>query len=155
MSSSACSFQQIERGLFRYPSRGLWRAFYRLPLLGWRAGLVPLLTPLRILVLTTRGRKTGRPRHTMVECTMLNAAAYIALGWGKRTQWYRNILAIPHVTVQRSRTPYGAIARRVNDEADWQTFIAQHGHRARFGSSILPSSASRTGSRTFLPSANA
>src|SRR5713226_3507768 len=105
--------RQRERGWMRYPSGGLLRWFYKAPLVEWRLGLGPLLRRFRLLVLTTRGRKTGKPQHTMLEHSMMDGKAYIAPGWGQRTQWYQNIFADPRVTVQRGGKPYGAIARRV------------------------------------------
>ena len=70
------------------------------------------------MVLTTRGRKSGKTRHTMLEHAVMDGVAYIAPGWGLRTQWYLNILADPRVTVQRAGKTYGAIARRVADDVE-------------------------------------
>lgn len=94
----------------------LW-FFYKAPLLHYRLGPGPVLRRLfQMLVLTTRGRRSGRPRHTMLEHTWHNGRAYIAPGWGDRTLWYQNTLADPRVTVQRGGTAYGAVAVRVTED---------------------------------------
>lgn len=100
----------------RYPSGGLLWFLYRVPLVEWRMGLGLILRRFRFLVLTTRGRKSGKPRHTMLEHSMMGGRAFIAPGWGAKTQWYRNILSDARVTVQSSGKPYGAIARRVTHD---------------------------------------
>jgi len=120
MSSSSFKFDQRGRGWMAYPTRHsfLW-LFYKAPLLQYRLGLGPLVRRFfRMLVLTTRGRKSGRPRYTMLEHTWHNGRAYIAPGWGNRTLWYQNILADPSVTVQRGGSAYGAVAVRVTDNAE-------------------------------------
>lgn len=118
--STTTGYAQQGRGWMAYPRRlGLLWAFYKAPLLLHRLGGGFVLRGLfRLLVLTTRGHRSGRPRHTMLEHTWHNGRAYIAPGWGERTLWYRNIVADPRVTVQRSGTPYGATAVRVTDDAE-------------------------------------
>ena len=110
--------RQHGTGWMRYPSGGWLLWFYKAPLLQWRLGLGPVLRRFRCIVLTTRGRKSGKARHTMLEHTVMDCVAYIAPGWGLRTQWYLNILADPRVTVQRAGKTYGAIAHRVTDDRE-------------------------------------
>jgi deazaflavin-dependent oxidoreductase (nitroreductase family) len=121
--------QQRERGIFVYPAGGWRRAMFKLPLIGWRMGLEPLMRPMRLIVLTTRGRITGRPRRTMLEHTYLNGHVYIAPGWGNKTQWYMNVLSEPRVTVQRNGKACGAKARLVTDAAEL-TALYQHGSKS-------------------------
>ncbi len=93
----------------------------RMPLLYWRLGLKPLLVRsllFRFLVLTTKGRTSGRARHTMLAHSVLDGHIYIAAGWGERTQWYQNILADPRVTVQTRGPAFGAVARLVTDDEE-------------------------------------
>jgi deazaflavin-dependent oxidoreductase (nitroreductase family) len=107
-------FQQRESGVWVYP-HSVWRRFaWRLPLLLWRMGF----RPLPMLVLTTRGMKTGRPRHVMIEHGFLNGTIYVVPGWGLRTQWYRNIAAESHVTVQRRGETFAAEAVTVTGESE-------------------------------------
>ena len=102
-----------------YPGRGWRRVLLRGPLLYWRLGLKPLLVRARLfdfLVLTTRGRKSGRARHTMLAHFVLDGRIYIGAGWGQRTHWYQNILSDPRVTVQARGPEFGALARLITDD---------------------------------------
>ena len=72
------------------PRSPLMRALYRLPLLLWRMGLGWVL-PSSMLVLTTRGRKSGLPRHTMLDYVVHEGEVVIGSAWGKRSQWARNL----------------------------------------------------------------
>jgi deazaflavin-dependent oxidoreductase (nitroreductase family) len=93
----------------------------RMPLLYWRLGLKPLLVRsllFRFLILTTKGRTSGRARHTMLAHSVLDGHIYIAAGWGERTQWYQNILADPRVTVQTRGPAFGAVAHLVADDEE-------------------------------------
>jgi deazaflavin-dependent oxidoreductase (nitroreductase family) len=92
-------------------------------------------------VLTTRGRRSGEPRHTVLEHTWLDGRIYIAPGWGGRTQWYRNLLVEPRVTVQRHGETFAAVASPVTGDAElarvyplvsgsspvWKQFLASWG----------------------------
>lgn len=92
-----------------YPRRGWRRMMFRLPIHLWRLGLARLC-PANFLLLTTTGRKSGLPRRTMVEYSNLDGRFYLASGWAKRTQWYRNIRADPLVTLQTAKE--GAVSGR-------------------------------------------
>ncbi len=124
---------QVATGVMAYPKRGSvnWLLF-KTPLIWWRMGLSSVLGP-SMLVLTTWGRKSHQPRHTMLSYTLLEGRIYLGSGWGARSSWYQNLLADPHVTVQlRSEQVTGskheevmpALARRVTDEAEFRR-IAQ------------------------------
>src|SRR3989304_8332152 len=115
------SFQQDAPGPMTYPARWtLNRLLFKSPVLWWRMGLGPLLRR-RMLLLTTWGRKSRLPRHTMLSYTLHGGKAFLISGWGQHTDWYRNTSADPHVTVQLGKNPYHAIARRVNDVEEYAT----------------------------------
>lgn len=77
---------------------GAMRQLYKLPILLYRLGFGPLVGKL-FMILTTRGRKSGLPRHTPVEYRTYHGRKYVMVGWPK-SDWYRNILADPLVTIQ-------------------------------------------------------
>jgi len=105
-------------GLMGYPARGSWqRVLFRAPLYLWRMGLGRPLS-VAMLLLTTRGRRSGLPRRAVLECIDVGGHTYIAPGWGERNLWYQNILADPRVTVQRRGGAWGAEARRVTDTTE-------------------------------------
>lgn len=73
-------------------------------------------------------RKSDKPRHTPLEHSWHDGRIYIAPGWGERTQWYLNILADPHVTVQRGWRTWGAVARRAMDDQELRAlYLATRG----------------------------
>jgi len=78
----------------------------------------------KMLVLSSWGRKSHKPRHTMLSYVIVGEREYVSSGWGARTDWYKNILANPHVTVQVGGRVYSARARRVQDISE-TTKIAQ------------------------------
>src|SRR4030067_1944370 len=77
-----------------------------------------------MLVLTSLRRKSQKPRHTMLSYVLVGENEYVCSGWGASTDWYKNILSKPHVTVQVGHRIYGAKARRVQDNNEY-TRIAQ------------------------------
>ncbi len=113
------SFEQRMTGLMTYPARGTWNwLLFKLPLLWWRLGLPPRLTPFMCLI-TTWGRKSKLPRHTMLTYGRAGDTIYLLAGWGARADWCQNMAANPHVTVQLSERTYYARARRVTDAAEF------------------------------------
>jgi deazaflavin-dependent oxidoreductase (nitroreductase family) len=97
-----------------YP-RGHWaRLTFKAPLVAWRLGMGPITGRL-FMVLTTKGRKSGLARHTMVEYYKLNGTKYATCAFGARAQYYQNILSDPHVTVQTADGTESALAVRVTD----------------------------------------
>ncbi len=105
---------QTEQGLMVYPDHG-WRwLFFRAPMWLWRMGLGPLMG-FRFCVLTVYGRKTGLPRHTLLEWVEDGGRLHVGAGWGPRSQWVRNLLANPIVTVQSGIGTVRGRALRMTD----------------------------------------
>jgi deazaflavin-dependent oxidoreductase (nitroreductase family) len=100
-----------------YPSKPLTRLLFKAPLLTWRLGLGPLVGKI-ILLLTTRGRKSGLPRHAMLEYYQHNGHKYAVSAFGEKSQWYRNIKADPRVTIQTAEGTEPATAIRVTDDEE-------------------------------------
>lgn len=97
-----------------YPARG-WRwLFFRAPLWLWRMGLGPLLRP-RFCILTTWGRRSRKPRHAMLEWVADGGRVHLGAGWGPRSQWVRNLLQDPNVTVQSGLGTIRGRAARMTD----------------------------------------
>lgn len=91
----------IERMKAPERPRGLKRALFRMPrfLYHWKLGF---LLGRRFLLLRHRGRKSGLPRETVLEIADHDEKSdsyTIASGFGPRSDWYRNILAHPEVTI--------------------------------------------------------
>ncbi len=100
-----------------YPD-GLVRLVLRMPLNLFRLGLGDLLSALRLMILTTRGRKSGQPRHVAIEYRRHGSTIYVISGWGERPDWYQNLITDPLVTIQLGRETLSALADRVTDPAE-------------------------------------
>lgn len=84
------------------PSTGLKRWLFRAPIWLYRIGLGGLMTK-RMVLLNHVGRKSGKLRQAVVEVVKYDKAidtVYIASGWGAKSDWYRNLLANPEITIQ-------------------------------------------------------
>lgn len=113
-------------GPMAYPRKGSLNWIkYKTPLLLWRLGFGPYLSHpnrggKRMLLITTRGRKSKLPRHTMVSCIDFDRKNYAVSGWWRRSDWIKNIHEDPLVTVQLGLRIYSAHARRVVDPEEFR-----------------------------------
>ena len=86
-----------------------------------RAGLEPLIgTPIggHFVLLETIGRSSGLPRHAPLLYAIEDGDVFVVAGFGERTQWYRNLLADPHVRARLpGRRPQAFVASAVEDPA--------------------------------------
>jgi deazaflavin-dependent oxidoreductase (nitroreductase family) len=103
--------------LIEYPNQFL-RLALRLPILFTRMGLGKLVSASNVLILTTRGRKTGRARHTAIEYRRHGSQLYVISAWGDRPDWFRNLLIDPHVTVQQNGRTFAARASVVDNSGE-------------------------------------
>jgi deazaflavin-dependent oxidoreductase (nitroreductase family) len=92
---------------FRAPPSGLIIRLYNL-------GFAPLLGRL-ILLLTTTGRKSGLARVTPLQYELVDGQLYIGSARGVHADWFRNILADPHVRVRVKSREFSGIAEPVTD----------------------------------------
>jgi deazaflavin-dependent oxidoreductase (nitroreductase family) len=98
----------------------LLRWFYRAPVALYRVGLGRLM-PMQVM-LTTVGRKSGKPRRAVVDVLRHDAesdAYYVVSAYGGRSDWYRNLAANPAVEVQARGRRFSARAATLPpDEAE-------------------------------------
>lgn len=84
-----------------------------------------------ILLLRTRGRRTGALREAPIGYVIRDGFAYCVAGYGVRTPWYLNLLDNPTVEVVLPGRTIRAVAEPVTDEAEWlrtyRTLIAGFG----------------------------
>jgi deazaflavin-dependent oxidoreductase (nitroreductase family) len=90
---------------------------FKLPVLQYKLGMGWMIGKY-FLLLTTTGRKSGKPRYTALEYIYdkENECYRVAAGWGGRTDWYRNLLKTPRVRVQVGRLKFDAIAEKASAE---------------------------------------
>ncbi len=106
-----------EQSLIPYP-QGFWRWLLRLPVFVYQLGLGDLMNAAHIMILTTRGRKSGAARHTPIEYRRHGSKIYVVSGWGERPQWFQNLKAAPHVLAQQGHRQFGARAEVVTNSGE-------------------------------------
>ncbi|MCB0949041.1 MAG: nitroreductase family deazaflavin-dependent oxidoreductase [Mycobacterium sp.] len=85
-----------------------------------------------MLMLEHTGRKTGQRRYVVLEVVAHEKpdSYVIVSGFGESAQWFRNVMAEPHVRISTGRrNAVPALARRMTQaEADaaLSTYIARH-----------------------------
>lgn len=104
-------------GLVPYP-RGIMRVFLRLPNWLYRMGLGALLDPFHIMILTTRGRHSGKARFTPIEYRRHGSKHYVISVWGELPHWVQNLQAEPMVTFSQGRHSFRARAAIVKNDAE-------------------------------------
>jgi deazaflavin-dependent oxidoreductase (nitroreductase family) len=81
----------------------VFKAFNRFLILYWRLGLGSFGNGTKyggsIMVIKNRGRKTGRIRLSPVNYAVIDGDIYCTAGFGRTTDWYRNLLAEPNVEI--------------------------------------------------------
>jgi deazaflavin-dependent oxidoreductase (nitroreductase family) len=133
------SHQGLVRKAMEYPGNAEWRRqVFKTPIVLWRLGLGPLVGQI-FMILTTTGRTSGLPRRTAVEYHVWHGKTYIYSGWGERSQWYKNLLADPRVTIQTAHGTEHVIARRVTDDAELDDLygLLQHNAEVRWFVELL------------------
>lgn len=104
-------------------ARPWFRPLARLPMMGFRLGLGRIVGR-RYMILTTSGRASGRPRHTMTAWHRGERARYVLALYGARSQWFRNALSKPIVTAQTATGARTYRATRVEDDDDLLDAVA-------------------------------
>jgi deazaflavin-dependent oxidoreductase (nitroreductase family) len=66
--------------------------------LGWMVTIWPAVTG-QIMVLTHTGRKSGLRRRTPVNFAYVDGELYCTAGFGRLSDWYRNMMANPAVEI--------------------------------------------------------
>jgi deazaflavin-dependent oxidoreductase (nitroreductase family) len=93
----------------------------------------------RFLLLAHRGRRTGRVYRTVLEVLSwdeMSREAVVMSGFGRASQWYRNVLATDPVEVRIARLRFAPQARQLDsDEA--ARVLAAYEQRNRFAAPIL------------------
>lgn len=106
---------------FRKFPRVFWRLI-RIPQLLYAVGLGPLIGSF-VLLLTTKGRKSGRPRVVPLQYEEDQGVLYIGSARGTKADWFCNILANPEVEVQVGSRRYHGVAQPLGDAASIADFL--------------------------------
>jgi len=115
------------------PPRGITRLLFRAPLVLFRLGLGWLLGG-RFMLLTHIGRKSGLPRQAVLEVAEHDAATdtyYVASGFGRESQWFKNVQTNPHVTIQVGPRVLEATAEVLDPDASGEKMVEYARHYPR------------------------
>jgi deazaflavin-dependent oxidoreductase (nitroreductase family) len=99
--TSLC-YTHIEMPINQRPPTGFLRLLFRLPIFFFHIGL-GVIFGRRFLMLTHTGRKSGAKHETIIEIARYDPQTgvyYVASGWGKKSDWFRNILVHPEGMIQ-------------------------------------------------------
>ena len=116
--------------------RGVLRLLFRAPTVLYRVGLGWLLGH-RLVLLTHRGRQTGRIRRTVVEVVRYDRATkacVVASAWGLQSDWCRNIKKTPALLVEIGHDRYVPAQRFLTREetvAELRDYQRRHPRAAR------------------------
>ena len=106
--------------------RFVWRLMRQPPRVAYAVGLGPLIGRF-ILLLTTTGRKSGRPRITPLQYEEIEGVFYVAAARGTRADWIRNIQASPQVGVRVGSRRFRGMAEVVTDPVHIADFLPVQG----------------------------
>jgi deazaflavin-dependent oxidoreductase (nitroreductase family) len=101
-----------------YSQARLTKLLLKLPVFAYRLGLGAVVGWTPVMVLTTRGRKSGEPRFTPVEYRRHGSKLYVISGWGVEAQWVQNLLHDPDAAVKIGHRHFAARAALVTDSAE-------------------------------------
>jgi len=102
--------------------KGFFRLLKLPPRLLYAVGLGSLYGRL-VLLLTTRGRRTGKPRITPLQYERVGRKLVVASARGAAADWYRNVVADPRVEVRVRRSRFSGIAETSTDPARIADFL--------------------------------
>ncbi len=98
------------------------RWLMRAPIVVYRLGLGRLLTR-RMLLLTHTGRKSGLSRSTMLEVVEApDGCPVVVSGFGRASDWYKNVTANPAVDVNWAGKRFEALAHELDEGSAAEVF---------------------------------
>lgn len=96
---------------------GLMRVLVRTPVLLYRLGLGGLIAN-HTLLLTTTGRRSGRPRVAPLDYQQEGDTLYLIAEQGTRSSWYRNLVANPEVEARVGSRKMRGVATPLADSQE-------------------------------------
>jgi deazaflavin-dependent oxidoreductase (nitroreductase family) len=99
----------VLRLVFKYVNAYFMVPAFRLGL-GWAVGSPP---GGYIMVLKTLGNKSGKTRYAPVNYAILDGSVYCLAGWGRKSHWFANLAANPHVDLLMPGGALSGVAEEV------------------------------------------
>ena len=124
------------------PPRGWLKLFFKIPVVMARMGFAgwERLIGVEWMLLTTVGRKSGRKRYSMVDVLVHDRETdtyFIEVGFGKRSDWYRNIRASGVFQAQVGRRKFRATAEELPREKTADVMVAFVRQRPKYARSVM------------------
>jgi deazaflavin-dependent oxidoreductase (nitroreductase family) len=125
-----------------HPPRGLLKWFFKIPVFVARTGFAgwESLFGLEWMLLITTGRKSGKKRYTMVDVLLYDPekdAYVIEVGFGKNSDWYRNIRAHPLFEAQVGRRKFRAAAEELPPDKTGDMMVNFVRRRPAYAKSVM------------------
>lgn len=79
----------------------------------------------RVLVLTTLGRKSGKPRSTPLQFEEVEGVYYVTSARGVQADWFRNLVACPQVEVRIGSKHFSTHGEQITDPGQIADFLEQ------------------------------
>jgi deazaflavin-dependent oxidoreductase (nitroreductase family) len=121
------------------PPSGALRVVLRAPVLLYRLGLGRVLGR-RFLLLEHVGRKTGSLRRTVLEVVEHDVARdvyYVAVGFGPRSDWYRNLVKTPECLIIVGSSRSARRARTVSPAEGADLMAGYAGHHPKAARALM------------------
>jgi deazaflavin-dependent oxidoreductase (nitroreductase family) len=99
--------------------------FFKSPVSMYRGPVGEVMSKRCVMMLTTIGRKSGLPRTNGVSYMPVGDNYIIFAGWGVKSDWYKNLLANPDVTIQVGSKKIKDTAKPVDDAARRRDLMLQ------------------------------
>ena len=123
------------------PNR-LLKFFFKVPVLLHKIGLGgwERLIGAQWMLITTKGRKTGKPRVAMVDVMDYDKATdtyYIEAAYGAHADWYRNIQSNPIFEAQVRRRKFKARAGALSTEGAGDMLVQFYRNKPAYTRSVM------------------
>jgi deazaflavin-dependent oxidoreductase (nitroreductase family) len=105
----------------------------------YRSGILPLFGWSRtVMLLTTKGRKSGKLRYTPIGYFRIGGVIHLFSAWGKGASWYKNMIDSPQdVWIQIGTRRWPVRAEMVTDSGDIYQVLAQFVQESPAGARYL------------------
>jgi deazaflavin-dependent oxidoreductase (nitroreductase family) len=124
------------------PPRGWLKFFFKVPVFLARLGFAgwERLIGVEWMLMTTVGRKSGKKRYSMVDVLVHNDETdtyFIEVGFGKNSDWYRNIQSNPVFEAQVGRRKFHASAEQLPNDRTADVMLDFIHRRPQYSKAIM------------------
>ena len=107
---------------FSQTPKFILRLIHLPPRIVYAIGLGPLIGNI-LLLLTTIGRRSGKPRVTPLQYEEIDGKIYLGAALGPKADWFRNIQANPKVEVRVKSQKFSGLAEMITDTKSIADFL--------------------------------